>query len=454
MFASAAVSGTGNREPEIARTGAATAQQQPASVPRSIRPAAPGTRPDPADSQPGSELTVYLMTMGYGDQVWERFGHNAIRIVDAARGTDSVYNWGTFDFRQPHFLRRFMTGNTLYWMQGDGMAETLATYRYLNRSVWVQELDLTPDERLAVRDFIAWNALPEHRYYRYDYYLDNCSTRVRDVIDRVIGGQLRASTASRLTSTTYRYHTQRLLQFDRAVALGTMIGLGEVADRPISEWEEMFLPARLQDYVRRVRIRDDDGITRPLVMSEQQLFAAARPPEPAAPPDHTLRNLLIGVAIAGLLVLLARGARGGSRAARAGFTSAATLWAALGGLLGIVLIVGWTATRHVFMARNENLLQFDPLSLVLAVALPFAASRAWAARTARTLSAVVAGVATVGFVMQVLPWFDQTNGAIIALVLPAHLALAWAVRLLVMEPRTSPANAAVRAAAVASRPAA
>ena len=200
--------------------------------------AAPNPQPGAARPQstvPGSDLTIYLMTMGPGDQVWERFGHNAIRVVDASRGTDSVYNWGTFDFHQPNFLRRFMTGNTLYWMQGDGMPETMATYQYLNRSVWVQELDLTPAERAAVRDFIAWNAEPEHRYYRYDYYLDNCSTRVRDVIDRIVGGQLRTATNARLTNTTYRFHTQRALQFDRAVAMGTNIGLGEVADRPITQ---------------------------------------------------------------------------------------------------------------------------------------------------------------------------------------------------------------------------
>src|SRR5688572_20099444 len=191
--------------------------------------------PSPESPVVGSELTVYLMTMGYGDLVWERFGHNAIRIVDAARGTDSVYNWGTFDFQQPHFLRRFLTGNTLYWMQGDGMVETMDHYRRLNRSVWIQELDLTPAERNAVQEFITWNGQEANRYYRYDYYLDNCSTRVRDLIDRIVGGQVKLAMGSRLTSTTYRFHTQRTLQFDRVVALGTNIGLGEVADRPISQ---------------------------------------------------------------------------------------------------------------------------------------------------------------------------------------------------------------------------
>ena len=410
----------------------------------------PGSQP----AEPGADLTIYLVTMGNGTRIWERFGHNAIRIVDATNRTDSVYNWGTFDFAQPHFLRRFMTGNTLYWMQGDDMPRTLEVYQYTNRSVWAQELDLTPAERLAVRDFIVWNARPENRYYRYDYYLDNCSTRVRDLIDRVVGGQVKQAMASHLTNTTYRFHTQRSFQFDPAVALGTNIGLGEVADRRINEWEESFLPARLMDHIRDVRIRDSNGAVHPLVKAEQQLFRANGPPEPRQPPDEMVRNLAIGLAVAVLLGVLARGASAGKRAARIGFATLATIWTALNGILGVILIVGWTATRHVFMARNENLLQFDVLSLALAVVLPLAVARARAVRLARTLSIVVAAIAFVGFAMQILPWFKQVNGEVIALTLPAHLALAWCVLALTVAPETAPARRAGAVQPVASRSAA
>jgi len=394
------------------------------------------------------------MTMGNGTRIWERFGHNAIRIVDATHGTDSVYNWGTFDFAQPHFLQRFLTGNTLYWMQGDDMARTVDVYRYTNRSVWVQELDLTPAQRLAVRDFIVWNARPENRYYRYDYYLDNCSTRVRDLIDRVVGGQLKQAMASHLTNTTYRFHTQRSFQFDPAVALGTNIGLGEVADRRISEWEESFLPARLQDHIRDVRVRDLTGTMHPLVKAERVVFAANGPPEPRQPPDEMVRNLAIGLAVAVLLGVLARGASAGKRAARIGFTTLATIWTALNGILGVILVVGWTATRHVFMAHNENLLQFDVLSLALAIVLPLAVARARAVRAARTLAIVIAAIASVGFAMQILPWFNQVNGEVIALTLPAHLALAWCVLALTLAPETAPARRSGAVQPVTSRSAA
>jgi hypothetical protein len=347
--------------------------------------------------------------MGNGTRIWERFGHNAIRIVDATNGTDSVYN------------------NTLYWMQGDDMPRTLAVYQYTNRSVWVQELDLTPAQRLAVRDYIVWNGRPENRYYRYDYYLDNCSTRVRDLIDRVVGGQLKQAMASRLTNTTYRFHTERAFQF---------------------------LPARLMDHLRDVKIRDSNGAMHPLVKDERQLFRANGPPEPRQPPDEMVRNLAIGIAIAVLLGGLARRAAARKGAARVGFTTVATIWTALNGILGVLLIVGWTATRHIFMARNENLLQFDVLSLALAVVLPLAVARGRAVRAARTLSIVIAAFALVGFAMQVLPWFKQVNGEIIALTLPAHLALAWCVVALTLAPETVPARRGGAVQPIASRSAA
>ena len=429
-----------------------TSRPSPESpVPVGQSPVPVGQSPVPRPPERGADLTIYLMTMGNGVRIWERFGHNAIRIVDATRGTDSVYNWGTFDFAQPHFLRRFLTGNTLYWMQGDDMAETVAVYRYTNRSVWVQELDLTPAERVAVRDFIAWNGRPENRYYRYDYYLDNCSTRVRDVIDRVVGGQLKQAAASRLTNATYRFHTQRALQFDGAVALGTNIGLGEVADRRISEWQESFLPARLQAHIRGVQVRDANGTVHPLVKSEQQLFAANGPPEPTEPPSEMVRNLAIGLAIAVGLGLLARAATAGRRAARIAFTTLATIWTAVNGILGVILIVGWSATRHVFMARNENLLQFNVLSLALAVVLPLAIARARAVRPARTLSITIAAIAFIGFAMQILPWFNQVNGEVIALTLPAHVTLAWCVLALTVVPQTAPARRRGAVQPVASR---
>jgi len=368
------------------------------------------------------------MTMGPGDAVWERFGHNAIWIRDRARGTDVVYNWGMFDFNQPNFLGRFLTGDTKYWMAGFDLAPTVEVYSAGDRAVWAQELALTPEQRARLRDFVEWNARPENMYYRYDYYRDNCSTRVRDAIDGVIGGRIRAATAERPTATTYRWHTQRLTAGDFPVYTGITLALGHPADRPISEWQEMFLPMRMREHLRAVRVPDENGRLVPLVRAETQLLTARRAPEPERPPRLVPLYLAIGLGLALVIAVLTRLTERGTGAGRLALALVVTAWNLVAGLLGTAALLAWTVTQHVFMYRNENLLQFNPLPLALALVVPVLLYRGWGGRAARLVSGVVAALAVAGLLLKLLPVFDQRNWEMIALALPAHLAVALAVR--------------------------
>ncbi|MET0400075.1 MAG: DUF4105 domain-containing protein [Longimicrobiaceae bacterium] len=390
--------------------------------------------PVPAPSLPSAasgdwgEPGVFLLTMGQGDMVWERFGHDAIWIHDPVAGTDQVYNYGMFDFRSPGYWRRFMKGNWIYQVGAVDLGRTLAEYQYLNRSVWAQELNLTPAQKREVQAFLEWNVRPENREYLYDYYRDNCSTRIRDVIDRAAGGRLKAATAGRPTGTTFRWHSERLVEGDRLVYFGLLGGLGPAADRPIDQWEEMFLPGKVREQVRRVRVPDASGRMVPLVKAEHTLFAAAgRAPEAAEPPSWLPWYLLAGLALGGALAGLGALARR-SAAARVGLAALGGSWSLVGGVGGIILLGLWTLTNHRIAYRNENLLQFDPLALGLVVLVPAAAFGArWAARPARMLALAVAALSVLGLVMQALPGLDQVNGTMIAFTLPVHLGLAWAV---------------------------
>jgi hypothetical protein len=120
-----------------------------------------------------------LYTYGPGLEVFEKFGHIALAVVDSQTGEDVAFNWGMFDFNQPNFYTRFLTGDTKYWMAGYRTAEFNAMYVAQDRTIRKQRLNLTPAQRGALYEFVAWNAREENRYYRYDYYNDNCSTRVR-----------------------------------------------------------------------------------------------------------------------------------------------------------------------------------------------------------------------------------------------------------------------------------
>lgn len=402
--------------------------------------AAQGPPPAPAapsaGGEPGAELGVFLVTMGQGDLVWERFGHDAIWIHDPVAGTDQVYNYGMFDFRSPGYWGRFLKGNWLYEIGAASLDQTMWQYQTLNRSVWAQELNLTPAQKRDVQAFLEWNVRPENREYLYDYFRDNCSTRIRDVIDRAVGGRLRAATAGRPTGTTYRWHSERLVEGDKLSYFGLLGGLGPAADRPIDQWEEMFLPGKVREQVRRVQVLDAGGRMVPLVRAEHTLFeAAGRASERAEPPFwlpwYLLAGLALGGALAGLGVLARR-----SRAGRIGFAALGGLWSFVAGLGGAILLGLWTMTNHRIAYRNENLLQFDPLALGLVVLVPAVAFGArWAAGPARMLALAVAALSVLGLVMQVLPGLDQVNGTMIAFTLPVHLGLAWAVDRLVRSGR-------------------
>src|SRR5882724_11404105 len=133
---------------------------------------------------------VSVLTMGPGDHPFTRFGHNAI-LLEWGDGRNAVYNFGTFEFDGVKGAEDFMAGRFRYWLSVGSLEATVAAYRAERRSLTAQELSLSYAERARLAGTLADNALPEHRYYDYDYYRDNCSTRVRDVLDRLLDGQLR-----------------------------------------------------------------------------------------------------------------------------------------------------------------------------------------------------------------------------------------------------------------------
>jgi len=395
-------------------------------------------------SEPGSSLTVYLLTFGWGNVVWERFGHNAIWIKDRTRGTDMTYNWGMFDFNQPHFIWRFVTGDTRYWMEPIDYNSMVTYYKQHDRSILAQELNLSPAQRVKLQQFVQWNALPQNKFYRYDYYRDNCSTRLRDAIDHALGGQLQTATVSRMTPGTYRWHTQRLMTGDLPLYTGITLALGHPADKPISMWQEMFLPVRMANDLRSVTVADTAGNQIPLVKSEMVIFTAGRAPEPSSAPNYLPIFVAVGILYAAILVLLVRSAEGGHRFAFFGATALATLWSLIAGVGGLALLFAWFVTSHYFMGRNENLLHFDPLSIGLVVLVPLSIYTLRGVSRALKLAGFIALLSLFGFVAQGIPVFDQKNGEIIALALPINLAVWWTVYRLTSYRRTSlPSSAAL-----------
>lgn len=381
--------------------------------------ASPSTSPEP-----GSELRIFLMTLGPGDAVWERFGHNAI-VVEDTRSTFGVsYNWGMFDFEQPGYVPRLMKGRMIYWMAGYDAQAFANAYINQNRSIWMQELNLTPEQRIAMRDFLEWNSLEANKFYRYDYYRDNCSTRVRDAINRILNGQLEPILKSIKTDETYRSHTERLTFDDPLTYTGLQLAMGNPIDEPLTAWEESFIPMELMKWVRQTRIRDANGQAIPLVAREVTMFEAQREPLPEEAPNLIIWYLLVGVLLGGVILFLGRGAWTGAR--KVALAVIVGLWCFVTGFFGLIISLLWAFTDHSVTYYNENVMQANPLLLILAVlATATILGRMWAPKTTARIALLVAGLSALGFMLQIFPRIDQVNGEIIALMMPVHIAIAY-----------------------------
>lgn len=338
-----------------------------------------------------------------------------------------AYNYGVFDFTEPDFLLNFLRGRLNYQIAAWPGDATLQHYAGADRTVVLQELALTPAQRNDLVDFLEWNLRPENRYYLYDYYRDNCSTRVRDAIDRVLGGAIRAQTAGVPTATTFRSHTRRLTEDVPITYTGIDLALGQPVDLPIDAYQEMFIPMRMRDRLADVTVAGPDGGVRPLVLNTRVIHQSTREAPPDEPPGWLWAFLLIGMAWGGGLYLLGRRPDGSRRRAWT-FAAAAGFTALLVGVLGTILLLFWVVTDHTVTHANENLLQASPLGFALLLLVPAAALRGakWRRRAAR-VAWVAAALSALGLVLQILPGLDQVNGQIIALLLPVHVGLALAL---------------------------
>ncbi|MDL5365474.1 DUF4105 domain-containing protein [Xanthomonas sp. NCPPB 2654] len=378
----------------------------PATAPVAAAPDADADAPAPR---------IGVATMQPGEVFFERFGHDAIVVVDPRSGQATSYNFGFFDPSEPDFVSRFAAGDMMYYLVALPLQEDLAQYRDAGRGVDIQWLDMEPAQARALQAALTWRARPENARYRYDYYTANCATMVRDALDRALDGALHAQLSGRSRGNTYRSESVRLASPAPWMWLGFDLGLGPFADKPLSRWEEAFVPMRLAESLGEVRNRAG----RPLVQARQQVLPQRLAPEPKERLRHWWPWLLAGLLVAAGVLALARRPR-----RLAALALPFWLLCALGG--GVLLYL-WGFSDHRAAWANRNLLLLDPLCLpLLAGAVTLLRGRQpgrWFGVLLWTVVALAGAALLIHWLSMLQPQF---NLQWIALLLPVHAALAWA----------------------------
>ena len=370
---------------------------------------------------PSIKAQVFLVTVGPGQLVWERFGHNGLWIRDPSRGINRIYHWGLFNFQSRNFWPKFLKGYMDYSIGSEHPGRFFQFHAYHDREVRIQELNLTDDQKNRLIALLLANNTEGNRIYRYNYYLDNCSTRARDAIDTVLGGVIFKETKDKGTGTSFRSHTRRLLQKMLLPYLGIQIGLGHPADEEISVWEEMFTPMAFRRHLNEINLPDGS----PLVLSDSLFFKSSSMAEPQEVKSFLLFCLSLSVSVAIVTVILGYGTRSGKKIARILLATVGSVWGFLSGLFGLVLLLIWLVTEHRFGHWNENLFQYNPLSLVMGMAFVILMFRGRFPKWGIWALNGVAGLSLLGYLIQIVPGMNQVNGEAIALALPIHLAFLW-----------------------------
>ena len=368
---------------------------------------------------PGEALRVDLYTYGPGEIYWERFGHDALVLTDTRDGQAIAFNYGLFDFNQRDFFYNFARGHMNYLAAAWPLADDLSEYEGEGRWIVAQHLNLTPRQRAQLRDFLIWNVQPQNASYAYDYYIANCTTRLRDALNDVLGGTLRAQMLRQPRAFTYRSQTDRLMSGQPWLMLLLDLGLGPYADQPLNGWSGSFLPAQLMETLRSTRTADGH----PLVGDETRVAQARLPAPPASSPDLRWPLFAVGLII-GIAFAFAGGVRRCSRVARYGFAFGGVLYVLLAGIAGIGMVILWALTAHRAAWANQNLLLLDPLALLLIPGVLKLANRAaCTSRFALVLASLMTLAAIAALIVNLAGVLPQRNLPWVLLALPIWLGL-------------------------------
>lgn len=215
---------------------------------------------------------VSLLTCDAGEEIYTSFGHSAVRVQDLSTGQDLVYNYGTFDFGAPNFVLNFAGGRLDYFLSVSTFDRFIAEYDYFERSVREQVLDLNETQTRDLVQFLQTNYLPENRNYRYDFFFDNCATRIRDAMEVILGDQLVWNEEQQLPAEkTFRELIDEKVLYMPWSDLGIDIALGSRLDRDATPYEEQFLPSYMEMAFGSAEIIGD-APTRPLVRQSRVIL--------------------------------------------------------------------------------------------------------------------------------------------------------------------------------------
>ena len=301
---------------------------------------------------------ISILTCGPGDELYSLFGHTGIRIFDSTTNLDVVYNWGGFTFDQPNFYLHFVQGDLQYFSTEDYFNDFMYEYVLDHRSVYEQVLNLDSASKKSVIDAVVYNSTGDNKFYEYDGFIDNCTTRVKNIIYKNLPGAtittniIPAGTTTRNLMHFYLENGSQLWS-----ELGLDIIVGSVIDKEVSNDQAMYLPEFLMKGLSNTVYQ-----SAPLVKGFRIILKG----DESAKPTWKYMPLLVTSIICLLLFFLSTLKTKWSILIIK-FVDALLLY--ITGLIGVLLLIMWFATDHIECRNNFNIAWALPTNLIAAFCL-------------------------------------------------------------------------------------
>ncbi len=298
---------------------------------------------------------ISLLTCSPGDELYSVFGHSAVRVTDPVNKIDVVFNYGTFDFSDPNFYTNFVKGRLNYILSLSYYNRFKVEYDMEERWIYEQELRINKTQRQFLFDSLLTNYQPENRYYLYDFFFDNCATRIRDIFVESFPNQVSFDYTSLEQGKTFRELLQPYLVEKPWARFGIDLALGVLADRTAEPWDYMFLPDHMLTVFEHATLNSDSTL-HPFTLPTETLLSGKVRNEKEAfnqPLFLFLIVLLIGIVLSFFDYRKKKLSRWFD-----------TIILLLTGILGVVIVFLWFFADHSVTPWNLNVLWANPLYLL------------------------------------------------------------------------------------------
>ena len=304
-------------------------------------------------------IRISLLTCTPGQELYSTFGHSALRVFDSVNNADLVFNYGTFDFYDPQFYNRFVKGKLLYFVSIDTLPSFLAEYDYYKRGIVEQAINISCADKQKLRSALFENAKEENKYYRYDFNYDNCTTRLRDMLEKAAGKQLETKNILPKPGTTFRHliHTYLDKGGQQWSKLGIDMLLGNPMDKKVTNREAMFLP----DYL--LMAFDSSKLNKQPVVQEKKILLNYFE-------SYKTKSGITPFIVFGVLFFLIAALSFFTRSSwNLLFKAFDFFFFVFVGLIGVLILFMWFGTEHAMCRNNFNLLWALPTHLPVAFLL-------------------------------------------------------------------------------------